>query len=49
MKQGVPAGISIVECGGHMFEMLGVPKDDERVWQSVLNGYEILFNRVGLA
>ena len=49
VKQGVPAGILIVGGGGHMFEMLGVPKDDERVWQSVLDGYEFLFNRVGLA
>lgn len=48
VKRGVPAGVSIVEKGGHMFEMLGVPKDDERVWRSVLAGYRFLFERVGL-
>ena len=47
-RRGVEAGVSIVEGGGHMFEMLGVPKDDERAWQAVLNGYRFLFERVGL-
>lgn len=29
-----------------MFEMLGVPKDDERVRQAVLKGYRFLFERL---
>ena len=48
VKRGVPAGVSIVEGGGHMFEMLGVPGNDERVWQTVLDGYRFIFERVGL-
>ena len=49
VRQGVPAGVRIVKGGGHMFEMLGVPDDDDgRVWQSVLDGYRFLFERVRL-
>ena len=49
IRQGVPAGVDIVQGGGHMFEMLGVPGDDDgRVWRSVLEGYHFLFERVGL-
>ena len=46
IKRGVSAGISIVQGGGHMFEMLGVPRNDKRVWQSVLEGYQFLFNNL---
>ncbi|KAI4169653.1 MAG: hypothetical protein LQ343_005531 [Gyalolechia ehrenbergii] len=46
VNQGVQAGISIVEGGGHMFEMLGMPKGDERVWQAVIDGYRFLFERL---
>lgn len=45
-KRGVSAGISIVEGGGHMFDMLGVPKNNERAWQNVLDGYRFLFERI---
>ena len=49
ITQGVPAGVDIVQGGGHMFEMLGVPDDEDgRVWRSVLDGYRFLFERVGL-
>ena len=48
VRQGVPAGVNIVQGGGHMFEMLGVPGDDGRVWQSVVDGYRFLFEHVGL-
>lgn len=46
VKRGIPAGISIVQGGGHMFEMLGVPKNVERGWQAVLDGYNFLFERL---
>ena len=42
LAQNIPAGIRIVQGGGHMFEMLGVPKNDGRVWAAVLDGYEFL-------
>ena len=48
VRQGVPACVDIVQGGGHMFEMLGVLGDDGRVWQSVIDGYRFLFERVGL-
>ena len=50
VRRGVPAGVKIVDGGGHMFEMLGVPGDEDgRAWQSVLDGYRFLFERAGLA
>ena len=48
VRRGVPAGISIVNGGGHMFEMLGLPKNDERVWGAVLDGYKFLLERIGM-
>ena len=48
VRRDVPAGLALVEGGRHMFEMLGVPRDDARVWQSVLDGYEFLKQHVGL-
>ncbi|KAL9602094.1 MAG: hypothetical protein Q9219_002090 [cf. Caloplaca sp. 3 TL-2023] len=41
-KKGVRAGIKVVEGGGHMFEMLGLLKGDERVWGAVVEGYRFL-------
>ena len=42
VERNVPAGIRVVQGGGHMFEMLGIPKNDSRVWAAVLDGYEFL-------
>ncbi|KAL8713852.1 MAG: hypothetical protein Q9220_001997 [cf. Caloplaca sp. 1 TL-2023] len=46
IASGVEAGISVVQGGGHMFEMLGVPKGDEKVWKAVLDAYQFLFERL---
>ena len=46
LRHEVPAGLTIVEGGGHLFEML--MKDSERAWQAVLDGYEFLYSHVGL-
>lgn len=48
VEKGIPAGISVVERGGHIFEMLGVAGDDGKVWQAVLDGYEFVFKLVGI-
>ena len=49
VRQGVPAGVRIVNGGEHIFGVLGVSDDDDgRVWQSVLDGYHFLFERVHL-
>ena len=48
LREGVPAGFSNVQGGGHMFEMLGLPRNDERVWGAVLDGYKFLHRSVGL-
>ncbi len=46
IKRNIPAGISLVSGGGHMFEILEVPKNDQRVWQAVLDGYQFLFEHL---
>lgn len=49
IARGVPAGLALVEGGGHLFEMLGgVPGKGSCWWQSVLDGYEFLYRHVGL-
>lgn len=46
LKRGISTGISVVAGGGHMFEMLVKPKDEERVWKAVLDGYKFLFSHL---
>ena len=48
VQQGIPAGLSVVEGGGHIFEMRGIPKGDPAVGQAVLDGYRFLLERVGI-
>lgn len=48
VERGVPAGLSIVEGGGHIFEMRGIPKGDPAVGRAVLEGYRFLLERVGV-
>jgi acetyl esterase/lipase len=48
VERGIPAGLSIVEGGGHIFEMRGIPKGDPAVGRAVLDGYRFLLERVGV-
>ena len=47
-QRGISAGLSVVPGGGHLFEMLAKPKDEERMWRVVLDGYQFLFDHVGM-
>lgn len=48
LERGIPAGVSIVEGGGHIFEMRGIPKGDPAVGRAVIAAYRFVLGKVGI-